>query len=92
MTCALCHVSFNPNRPPADVHEPNWDNIVSNIGNQYFREGNVFGSDMPHDSYIIPDSPAGGHQRDLAVLDRFHQRAGYDLFDLPATRAIENRA
>jgi hypothetical protein len=52
MTCALCHVSFNPARPPADVHEPKWDNIVSNIGNQYFREGNLFGSEMPHDSFI----------------------------------------
>ena len=52
MTCALCHVSFNPARPPANVHEPKWDNIVSNIGNQYFREGNLFGSEMPHDSFI----------------------------------------
>jgi mono/diheme cytochrome c family protein len=52
MTCALCHVSFNPARPPANVREPNWDNIVSNIGNQYFREGNLFGSEMPHDSFI----------------------------------------
>lgn len=52
MTCAFCHVSFNPVRPPANVHEPKWDNIVSNIGNQYFREGNLFGSEMPHDSFI----------------------------------------
>ena len=52
MACVLCHVSFNPTRPPADVHEPKWENIVSNIGNQYFREGMLFGSDMPHDSAI----------------------------------------
>jgi mono/diheme cytochrome c family protein len=52
MSCAFCHVSFNPTRPPADVHAPKWDNIVSNIGNQYFREGNLFGSEMPHDSFI----------------------------------------
>ena len=39
MTCAFCHVSFKPTRPPVNVHEPTWDNIVSNIGNQYFREG-----------------------------------------------------
>jgi mono/diheme cytochrome c family protein len=52
MACALCHVSFNPTRPPADVHEPKWENIVSNIGNQYFREGMLFGSETAHDSFI----------------------------------------
>jgi hypothetical protein len=52
MSCALCHVSFNPIRPPADVHEPQWENIASNIGNQYFREGMLFGSDTAHDSFI----------------------------------------
>jgi hypothetical protein len=52
MTCAFCHVSFNPVRPAADVHEPKWENLVSNIGNQYFREGNLFGSEVPHDSFI----------------------------------------
>jgi hypothetical protein len=52
MTCAFCHVSFNPSRPPADVHEPKWDNIVSNIGNQYFREGMLFGYDTARDSFV----------------------------------------
>src|SRR5262245_23373936 len=52
MACAFCHVSFKPTRPPLDVHEPKWENISSNIGNQYFREGMVFGSDLPHDSFI----------------------------------------
>jgi hypothetical protein len=28
---------FKPTSPPVDVHEPKWDNIVSNIGNQYFQ-------------------------------------------------------
>src|SRR5215831_7865560 len=52
MTCAFCHVSFKPTRPPRDAHEPKWDNIVSNIGNQYFREGLLFGADTPRDSFI----------------------------------------
>jgi hypothetical protein len=52
MACILCHVNFNPTRPPLDVNEPTWDNITSNIGNQYFREGMVFGHDAPHDSFI----------------------------------------
>lgn len=52
MACGFCHVSFNPVSPPANVHEPKWDNIVSNIGNQYFREGMLFASDTAHDSFI----------------------------------------
>src|SRR5262249_44868404 len=52
MACIFCHVNFNPTRPPLDVNEPTWDNISSNIGNQYFREGLVFGAGMPHDSFI----------------------------------------
>jgi hypothetical protein len=52
MTCVFCHVAFNPTRPPADVHEPKWENLSSNIGNQYFREGLVFGHDAPHDSFV----------------------------------------
>src|SRR3984893_17250824 len=52
MTWASCHATSHRPRPAADVHEPKWDNIVSNIGNQYYREGNLFGSEMPHESFI----------------------------------------
>src|SRR5258705_12873977 len=36
MACGLCHVSFNPTRPPAEVPEPKRENTVSHNGNQYF--------------------------------------------------------
>ena len=51
MACALCHVSFNPARPPKDPSEPKWENLTSNIGNQYFREGMLFGSKAPRESF-----------------------------------------
>jgi hypothetical protein len=51
MACALCHVSFNPARPPKDPANPKWENLSSNIGNQYFREGMLFGSKAPRDSF-----------------------------------------
>jgi hypothetical protein len=44
MACAICHVSFNPARPPQDPSNPKWENLTSNIGNQYFREGMLFGN------------------------------------------------
>jgi len=51
MSCALCHVSFNPNRPPKDPANPKWDNLSSNVGNQYFREGMMFGSETSRTSF-----------------------------------------
>src|SRR5207248_187800 len=35
LSCVYCHVSFNPNRPPSNPGEPKWENLDSNIGNQY---------------------------------------------------------
>ena len=52
MACALCHVSFNPNNPPQDPSNPKWENITSAIGNQYFREGMMFGNGAKRDTFI----------------------------------------
>ena len=51
MACTLCHTAFNPNRPPKNAAEPKWENLDSHIGSQYFREGMLFGYDMPKDSF-----------------------------------------
>ena len=52
MACALCHVSFNPNKPPEDPANPKWENITSAIGNQYFREGMLVGTEATRNSFI----------------------------------------
>jgi hypothetical protein len=39
-------VAPNPLRPPADPDAPGWENLVSILGNQYFREGRVFASNL----------------------------------------------
>jgi mono/diheme cytochrome c family protein len=41
-SCAFCHISFDPNNPPVDPENPRWYNLAANIGNQYFREGELF--------------------------------------------------
>jgi cytochrome c5 len=54
MACGLCHISFNPTKPPKDPANPKWENIVSNIGNQYFREGMMVGGlGTPTNSFIF---------------------------------------
>lgn len=51
MACALCHVSFNPTRPPKDPINPEWENLTSAIGNQFFREGMMVGSETPRNTF-----------------------------------------
>ncbi len=46
MACGVCHIAPNPLNPPIDPNEPDWDNLSSAIGNQYFREGAVFASNL----------------------------------------------
>ena len=43
MTCGFCHIGFNPLYPPKDPESPRWYNLSSAIGNQYFKEGTLFG-------------------------------------------------
>jgi hypothetical protein len=36
MSCGFCHVGPNPEEPPADPEAPQWENISSIVGAQYF--------------------------------------------------------
>lgn len=36
MSCGFCHVGPNPSNPPADFENPEWANLNSNPGAQYF--------------------------------------------------------
>jgi hypothetical protein len=61
MACTVCHTAFNPNRPPKDPANPKWENLDSHIGSQYFREGMLFGYDIPKNTfawqYLYHQSP-----------------------------------
>jgi hypothetical protein len=46
VACASCHAGFDPNNPPADPNEPEWDNIHATIGNQYLDSGAIFAVNM----------------------------------------------
>jgi hypothetical protein len=36
MSCGFCHVGPNPSNPPSDPENPEWENLSSNPGAQYF--------------------------------------------------------
>ncbi len=42
MSCAFCHVGPNPVKPPADPEHPQWANLSSNVGAQYFWIDRIF--------------------------------------------------
>ncbi len=53
MSCGFCHVSFNPVKPPQDPEAPEWSNLSSTIGNQYFNSAAIFTSSAAPDSYVF---------------------------------------
>ena len=42
MSCGLCHVGPNPSNPPANPEEPEWANLNSNPGAQYYWVDRIF--------------------------------------------------
>ncbi|SES97069.1 hypothetical protein SAMN05216412_102368 [Nitrosospira multiformis] len=46
ITCASCHVAFDPLNPPKNPADPKWENIRGTIGNQYLRMSEILTSGM----------------------------------------------
>ena len=60
MTCTVCHAAPNPVAPPADPNNATWKNVVFALGNQFFKEGAVFGDAYPKDDFVA-EVIAGQH-------------------------------
>ncbi len=52
LTCGLCHIAFNPTKPPADPENPQWENLAPAFGNQYIREGEMFKGRLTNSSFL----------------------------------------
>ena len=53
MSCGFCHVGPNPIKPPADPENPQWENLSSNVGAQYFWIDRIFVWDPDRSSYVF---------------------------------------
>jgi hypothetical protein len=53
MSCAFCHAGPNPIKPPADPEHPQWANLSSNVGAQYFWIDRIFDWDADPTSYVF---------------------------------------
>lgn len=51
MSCGFCHVGPNPSNPPKDPENPEWSNLNSNPGAQYFWFDRVFAYEADKNSF-----------------------------------------
>ncbi len=62
LSCGICHIAFDPAKPPSDPESPKWDNLASAIGNQYIREGALFSgyiADSDFRKQVLNSQPPG---------------------------------
>jgi len=53
MSCGFCHVGPNPVNPPADSEHPQWANLSSAVGAQYFWVDRIFDWRANPDNFIF---------------------------------------
>jgi len=91
MSCAFCHASYHPLRPPLDLKNPSWENISGNIGAQYLRTRATFGNQLPKDNFIyhiLDSQPPGTIDTSLIASDNINNpNAMNSVFNL-AQRAL----
>jgi cytochrome c1 len=75
MSCAFCHASYHPLRPPRDPANPGAENLSGNIGAQYLRIRAVFGNLLREDSFVyhlLDSQPPGTVDTSLIASDNMN--------------------
>lgn len=95
MTCAFCHIGPHPLNPPADPEAPEWENLSSTIGNQYWRPAQLFTNLLRDDSFIrqfLASSLPGTLDTSQVNTDHIsNPNAINAIFDVPARLALAAR-
>jgi hypothetical protein len=53
VACGFCHISANPEKPPANPEAPQWENISSTAGAQYFWVDRIFSWNVDPSSFFF---------------------------------------
>jgi hypothetical protein len=53
MSCGFCHVGPHPLNPPADPEHPQWENLSSTVGAQYFWIDRIFNWAADPSSFVF---------------------------------------
>ncbi|ACK73005.1 conserved hypothetical protein [Gloeothece citriformis PCC 7424] len=88
LSCGICHIAFDPRNPPADPENPKWDNLASAIGNQFLREGGLFGRTLPDEDFraeVLKDQPPGTSDTSRIATDHINNPNAINaIFNLEA--------
>lgn len=102
MSCAFCHVGPHPLNPPTNVESPEWANLSSIIGNQYWAVEKIFanllqdGMNLEHPSFLrqfLASQQPGTIDTSLVSTDHINNaNTIISIFDFPArlARALQN--
>ncbi|MBP7146250.1 MAG: hypothetical protein KBD01_01810 [Acidobacteria bacterium] len=92
VSCGSCHIAFHPSRPPDDPENPRWENLASAIGNQYIREGRVFGATIKPGGFfheMTETQPPGTSDTSRIATDHINNpNAINPIFELGARLAV----
>lgn len=88
MSCGFCHVGPNPTNPPKDPENPEWANLNSNPGAQYFWFGRVFAYEADETSFAyqhLHTNRPGALDTSLISTDYINNpRSMNAVYNLPA--------
>lgn len=96
MTCGFCHVAPHPLNPPANAESPEWENLSSTIGNQYWHAVSIFSNLAHKDNFLywlLASEQPGTVDASLISTDNINNANTINaVFDVPARleRADEN--
>ncbi len=88
MSCAYCHVGPHPLFPPADPEKPEWSNLSSTIGNQYWVPQKLFANLTTPDNFLyhfLASQRPGTIDTSLVSTDHINNANTINaVFDVPA--------
>jgi hypothetical protein len=95
MSCGFCHVGPNPSNPPADFENPQWANLNSNPGAQYFWIERIFKFNQDQGDFIwqlFHTSHPGALDTSLVSSDQINNpRTMNAIYNLKARLEIGRR-
>ena len=92
MACGFCHVGPHPLYPPPDPEHPAWQNLSSNIGNQYLRPARVFvlpGNEGNFLFQVVNAMPPGTIDTSALATDNINNPRNMNaIYDIPTRLKI----
>ena len=88
MSCGSCHVSLHPLNLPANPEEPQWSNLLSIVGAQYFRTSGIVGSRVGRTNFLwhyLASQQPGTIDTSMVATDQINNpNAMNAIFEMPA--------